>query len=68
MSDPEIPSSRQNAWMGAVRKIVNRLPFKCQHHSPAEVGGEDLGDKSIAAGSPFSVPLILYTCLRERST
>ena len=47
--------------------MVNRLPFICQDHSPEEVGGENHGDRSIAAGSPFSDPLIIYNILKERS-
>lgn len=52
--------------MGAVRKMVNRLPFICQAHSPEEVGGDDFGERSIRTGSPFSDPLKIYTWLRER--
>jgi len=56
-SEPEIPSKRQKACKGAVRKQVNRLPLGRQEESTAL--GIELGDRSIAGCSPFAASFIL---------
>lgn len=53
-----IPNSEQNACSGAVRNMVNWLPFWEKDESagvPAGMEG-DLGESSIATAPPFSVP------------
>ena len=58
---PESPSSRHKACRGAVRNMVNRLPFElCEEQSDA-IGGEQLGERSIATDSPFSAPAMTCT-------
>lgn len=66
-SEPEKPSRRQKACKGAVRKMVKRLPVGWREVSTAATGGDkELGDRSNAAGSPFSAPFIPCTCLQPK--
>lgn len=61
----ETPSKRQNACNGAVRKMVNKLPFwSCRNAISEPVISEarsDFGESSSAADSPFSAPCIAWT-------
>jgi len=59
-SVPENPSSKQKACSGAVRNMVNRLPFEECEQSDTK-GGKRLGERSIATDSPFSASVMTCT-------
>lgn len=63
----EIPTTRQNARNGAVRKNVNTLPqllgYDTEAGTPMPLSsGCKLGDSNKTAGSPLSFPLRLCRC------
>lgn len=62
ISVAENPSSKQKACSGAVRNMVNKLPFEECEQSDTK-GGKRLGERSIATDSPFSASVMTLKAL-----